>query len=210
MKLYGYWRSTSSWRVRIALQLKGLAVEYVPVHLIREGGQQHESSFASKSPAHQVPVLEVDGAFITQSLAIIDYLEEAHPTPPLLPQDLVLRAKCRALAELVNSGIQPMQNLSVQRYVKNQLAGDEKAWTRHFIHQGLVALDELARQTAGGFLVGDDVSLADICLVPQLYAARRNDVPLDAFSTLLRAEESCARLPAFAGAHPDAQPDKET
>jgi maleylpyruvate isomerase len=212
MKLYSYWRSTASWRVRIALAFKGVRYEYRPVNLVRDGGEQYASSYVAEiNPLSQVPVLELEGEEplrrIAQSLAIIDYLEERFPEPSLLPDEPWLRARARQLAEMVNAGTQPFQNTPTLRYVREVFQGDEKAWLRHFLGRGLRALETTARETAGTFLVGGHPTLADLCLVPQLYSARRFDVPLDAFPTLLRVEAACAELPAFAAAHPDRQPD---
>lgn len=210
MKLWTYYRSTCSWRVRIALAYKELDYEASPVHLTRDGGQQHEVAFRQRNPMAQVPLLEVDeapGSPLAQSMAILEYLEERYPRPPLLPADPLARARARQLAELVNSGIQPLQNLSVRVYVRDVLGGNERAWAQHFISRGLAALEALAADTAGRFLVGDAVSLADLCLVPQLAAARRQEVELGPFPRLTTIEAECAKLPAFIKAHADAQPD---
>jgi maleylpyruvate isomerase len=213
MKLYNYWRSSASWRVRIALAHKRIPYEYRAVHLARDGGEQYTPSYvADINPMSQVPVLELDDLSpprrIAQSLAILEYLEERFPDPPLLPSDPWSRARARQLAEIVNAGIQPFQNSpSVLGYVKDVLHGDDKAWLQHFLARGLRALESTARETAGTFLVGGQPSIADLCLVPQLYSARRFSVPLDAFPTLLRVEAACVALPAFASAHPDRQPD---
>jgi maleylpyruvate isomerase len=211
MKLYGYWRSTSTWRVRIALGLKGLRYEYVPVHLGR--GEQWTDGFGAVNPRHEVPVLEVEEQgrlhHLAQSLAIIEYLEERHPAPPLLPREPLARARARQLAEMVNAGIQPLQNLIVMNHVRDELHGDEKAWTRHWIARGLAALELAARETAGHFLVGDEVSYADVYLVPQLYAARRFDVALETCPTLTRVEATCSELPAFREAHASRQSDAD-
>lgn len=211
MILHNYWRSSASWRVRIGLHLKGVAFEYVPVNLIADGGAQKTDAYRALNPMMQVPTLTfVEGGVtrrLTQSLPILEWLDETHPTPPLLPKDPFLRARARALAEVVNAGIQPMQNLEPQRYVREELKGDAAAWTKHFILRGTQALEALAAETAGEFLVGDAVTLADLCLVPQLYACRRFGVNPDDFPTLRRVEARCAALPAFQAAHPDAQPD---
>jgi len=209
MILYDYWRSSSAWRVRIALHWKGIAFERRVVNLIAKGGgEQHAPAFLALNPLRQVPVLVTDdGAHaITQSMAIIGYLEEQFPSPPLLPADPWLRARSRQLAEMVNAGIQPMQNLSVLERV--QAGGlDANEWARHYIAVGLAALETAARETAGTFLVGDAPSIADAYLIPQLYNARRRSVDLAPCPTLVRVEAACAALPAFAAAHPDAQTD---
>jgi len=207
MILYDYWRSSSAWRVRIALHWKGVPFERRVVNLIKDGGEQHGAEFQSLNPLRQVPVLVTDdGRTITQSMAIIGYLEEQFPAPPLLPADAWLRARARQLGEMVNSGTQPLQNLTVLDRVQAS-GGDRNEWARHFIARGLAALEAAAQETAGSFLVGDAVSIADAYLVPQLYNARRFTVDLAAFPTLVRIESACAALPAFKAAHPDAQSD---
>jgi maleylpyruvate isomerase len=159
----------------------------------------------------QVPLLEVDGGAgglrIAQSLAIIEYLEERVPEPRLLPGDPLLRARARQLAEMTNSGIQPLQNTSVQGYVRDELKADEKAWTRYWVSRGLAALEVVTSETAGRFSIGDAISLPDILLVPELNFARRFSISLDPYPTLSRIEAACADLPAFARAHADRQPD---
>lgn len=206
MKLYGYFRSSATWRVRIVLHYKGIPFEYVPVHLVRDGGEQHTDAHVRRNPMAQVPVLEHDGAFISQSLAIAEYLEETVPTPALLPGSAVARARARQYAEVINSGIQPLQNL----YVLNRLAaqGQDKAeWARHFIARGFDALETMAAPTAGHCLLGDAVSIADACLAPQVYNARRFGLEMAAWPTLARVAEYLAGLDAFRAAHPDQQID---
>lgn len=213
LRLHNYWRSSASWRVRIALNLKGLAYEYVPVSLIADGGQQNSPAYRALNPMAQVPTLELDDDGVTrrltQSIAILEYLDERFPSPALLPRDPYARARARALAELVNSGIQPLQNLEPQRYVREELRGDAKAWTAHFIGRGMKALEALASETAGRFLVGDEVSLADVCLVPQMFAARRFGVDPASLPTLARVEAACGALEAFESARPEHQPDAQ-
>ncbi|ATB43273.1 maleylacetoacetate isomerase [Cystobacter fuscus] len=211
MKLHGYWRSSSSWRVRIALNLKGLSYEYVPVHLVKDGGEQHSEAYRALNPLRTVPMLEfTEGGrvhHLSQSLAILEYLEERHPSPALLPADPLLRARVRMLSEVVNSGIQPLQNLSVLQRIKAEWKGDDKAWAAHWIDRGLGAFQAMAQETAGRYCVGDSVSFADACLVPQLYSARRFGVDLQPYGLLTRVEAACASLPAFQAAHADRQPD---
>ena len=206
VRLWGYWRSSASWRVRIALHHKGIDFEYLPVHLVKDGGQQFSDEHRARNPLEQVPVLEVDGVRLTQSMAILEWLEETHPELPLLPRDPVARARARQLAEIVNSGIQPLQHLSAQKYVKS-VGGDPTTWAAHWVQRGLAAMEAIAQETAGRFLVGDHPTFADVCLIPQLYGARRVQVPLDAYPTLLRAEAACEELDAFRKAHADAQVD---
>lgn len=211
MKLYNYWRSSSSYRVRIALHHKQLAFDYVAVSLIK--GEQHQAPHRSRSSAGTVPVLEdvADGApvLLSQSVAIFEYLEERYPQRPLLPKDVVAKGQVRALAELINSGIQPLQNLSVLNYVKDTLGKDQAAWAKHWIGLGLTALEAQAKQTAGQFLVGDTFSWADCCLVPQLFAARRFGADPAACPTLLAIEARCLQLDAVQRARPEAQPDAQ-
>jgi maleylpyruvate isomerase len=217
MRLYTYWRSSSAYRVRIALGLKGQPYDSSFVHLVRAGGEQHAAEFLQKSPRGQVPVLEVTGqswenaAFLAQSLAIIEYLEERFPEPPLLPKDLLARARVRELAESINSGLQPFQNLTTTAFLSELVPDFDRArWYEHFIGGGLKILEQRAGELSGRFLVGDAVSIADVLLVPQLYAARRLGVlSLDALPTLLRIEAACLALDGFAAAHPDRQPDRE-
>ncbi len=213
MILYDYWRSSSAWRVRIALHFKGIAFERRVVNLIKDGGEQHTDAFRTLNPLGQVPVLvtqEKDGArTITQSMAIIGYLEETVPVPPLLPADPWLRARARQLAEIVNAGTQPLQNLTVLDHVEAQ-GLDREAWARHFIARGLAALEAASQETEATFLVGDAPSIADLYLVPQLYNARRWKVDLAPYPTLVRVDATCAGLPAFVAAHPHAQSDAQS
>ncbi len=214
MKLYTYWRSSSTWRVRIALHHKGIAYEPVPVHLVDGGGEQHSDGYRVKNPMRQVPLLEVevDGEMerIAQSLPIIEYLEERYADPPLLPRGPFERARARQVAEMINAGIQPLQNLGVIARLRDEHGVDPRAWSSHWIAVGFAALEETLRDTAGTFCVGGQVSVADLYLIPQLYNARRFEVDRSPYPTLLRVEEACARLPAFVAAHPDQQPDAPT
>ncbi|HUM09672.1 MAG TPA: maleylacetoacetate isomerase [Myxococcaceae bacterium] len=210
MKLYGYWRSGATWRVRIALAWKGIPYEYQPVNLLQ--GQQHQDPYRTLNLMESVPLLEWhDGGAIrrlAQSLAILDHLEQRFPSPPLLPTDPWLRARARQLAEIVNSGIQPFQTPLVTGKVK-EFGGDDRAWVHFFLTRGFTALEEETSRTAGRFSVADAPSIADCCLVPQLYAARRWKMDLTPFPTLTRIEAACEALPAFQAAHPDRQPDAQ-
>lgn len=208
-RLYNYWRSSSSWRVRIALAHKQIPYEYVAVNLLE--GAHRGDDHRARNPRTTVPVLEIDSGgqlhLLAESLAILEYLEEVHPERPLLPRDPLARAEVRRLAEIINAGIQPLQNLATQRYLKEVAGADPAAFTRHFVGEGLTALEQVARRTAGTFLFGNEVTLADACLIPQLYGARRFGVPLEAYETLLRVEQAAVELPAFVASHPDRQPD---
>jgi maleylpyruvate isomerase len=209
MILYDYWRSSSAWRVRLALHIKGIPFERRVVNLVKDGGEQYGDDFAKLNPSRQVPVLVTDdGRTITQSMAIIAYLEERFPTVPLLPADPWLRARSRQLAEMVNSGTQPLQNMSVLNHAEAK-GLDRDEWARHFIARGLAALETAARETAGTFLVGDAVTLADLYLTPQIYNARRWKVDVEPYPTLVRIDAASAALPAFAAAHPDRQSDAQ-
>lgn len=210
LRLYGYWRSSASWRVRIALHLKGVPFDTVPVHLVRDGGEHKQEAHRARNPMGQVPVLEVEGEGpplrLTQSMAILAWLDAVHPDPALWPADPLARARAIERAEIVNAGIQPLQNLSVLDAFER--AGvDRTAWGREVIASGLDALEALCPGVAGTFMVGHAPSIADVCLVPQLYNARRFGVDLDSVPTLRRIEAACEALPGFAAAHPDLQPD---
>ncbi len=211
LTLYSYWRSSSAWRVRIALGLKELPWRYAAVNLLE--GEQWAAEHGARNPTHQVPVLEVqEGARplrrLVQSMAIIEWLDEVHPSPPLLPPTADGRARVRALAEHVNSGIQPMQNAIVLKLLREKVPGWDKEWARQAIAGGLAALEvAVSDGGAGRFCHGDAAGLADCYLVPQLYNARRFGVETAGFPTLLRIEAACAALPAFQAAHPDRQPD---
>lgn len=213
MKLYNYWRSTSSWRIRIALAHKGLRYDYQAVHLVRGGGEQNGPDYQAINPTRTVPLLEdeVDGKpwRLSQSMAILEYLEERYPTPPLLPRAPLARARARQYAEAINSGMQPYQNLAVSQYVRDTLKGDVQAWTQHWLGRGLTALETQVAETAGRFCVGDEVSFADVMLVPQLFGARRVSVNLSPYPRLLAIEAACTALPAFQTSRPELQPDAE-
>jgi maleylpyruvate isomerase len=208
-RLYGYWRSSSTWRVRIGLALKGLPYEYVAINLLEQ--EQFREEHQARNPMGQVPVLEVvEGARtlrLVQSMAILEWLDERFPEPPLLPPDPDGRARVRALAEHVNAGIQPMQNAIVLRTLREKAPGWEKEFARTFNARGLDALERAVQEGAGRFCHGDAPGLADCYLVPQLYSARRFGLDAAPWPTLRRIEEACAALPAFQAAHPDRQPD---
>lgn len=213
--LYGYFRSSAAYRVRIALNLKGLAVQHVPVHLLRGGGEQLSEGYRARNPQALVPLLAEDDWQLSQSLAIVEYLDETHPQPSLLPGDARQRARIRQVALAVACDVHPLNNLRVLKYLKHSLGVDDAAkdtWVRHWIDLGLRALEDmLAPEGAGArFCVGATPTLADVCLVPQLFNARRFDVDVDgAYPTLAAIERTCAALPVFADAHPSRQPDAE-
>ena len=214
MKLYGYFRSSAAYRVRIALNLKGLAYDHAGVHLVRDGGEQFGAEFLALNPQGLVPAFEDGGAVLTQSLAILEYLEETHPEPALLPDDPVERARVRALALAIACDIHPLNNLRVLSYVSGTLGqGDEAraAWYRHWVETGLAAVEALVagHPMTGTFCHGDTPSHADLCLVPQIANARRFDCDLTPCPELVRIDAACAALAAFIDAAPQNQPDAE-
>ncbi|HEY0027952.1 MAG TPA: maleylacetoacetate isomerase [Allosphingosinicella sp.] len=203
--LFDYWRSSASYRVRIALNLKG--VEYRAEKVDLAAGGQGEGAYRARNPQGFVPLLEIDGQRLTQSLAIIAYLDSTRPEPPLLPADPGDSAHVQALALTIACDIHPLNNLRVLKHLTGPLAQPEEAknaWIARWISEGFAALEALAAPRAGRFLFGDAPTLADICLVPQMYNARRFGVPLDAYPLLVRADAEAAAHPAFAAAHPDA------
>lgn len=211
MRLFTYWRSSAAYRVRIALALKGIAVEQVPVHLVRNGGEQHAPAYRALNPQERVPALELDdGTLLIQSPAILDYLEEIHPAPPLLPQGPVARAQVRAVAGIIGCDIHPPNNASQLAYLRQILGHDEaqvSAWIARWVRDGFRAVEALIGTE--GYCFGPEPGLADVFLVPQLYAARRFRVPLEDFPRILRVEALAATHPAFAAAHPARQADAE-
>lgn len=211
MKLYTYFRSSAAYRVRIALNLKGLPYDMAPVHLTRDGGQQHRPEFQKINPQKRVPALELSsGEILTQSLAIIEYLDEIEPEPPFLPADALERAHVRALAQIVACDIHPLNNLIALQYLKRVLKHEQAeidAWYHHWVIEGFTALEQML--TPSPYAHGAHVTLADICLIPQVYNARRLKVPLDAFPKIVSVEQACLKLPAFDKARPDNQPDAE-
>ncbi|MBR9726850.1 maleylacetoacetate isomerase [Shewanella intestini] len=214
MKLYGYWRSSAAYRVRIALNLKDLAVEHISVHLVNNGGEQHRQAFKQLNPQALVPALidanDQHHHCITQSMAIIEYLNEQYPRTPLLPQDAYSRAIVRSMAQILACEVHPLDNLRVLQYLVGEMdvtQDNKMRWYHHWIHQGFAALEALLQQHSGQYCFGDNVSLADLCLVPQVYNAKRFNVDLSAYPNIVRVDNACMQLPAFQQASPEMQPD---
>lgn len=212
LKLYSYWRSSAAYRVRIGLNLKGLPYETVPVHLVRDGGQQHAPEYAAKNPQHMVPTLQHGVRVIRQSLAILEYLDEAWPSPRLLPMTARDRARVRALAQMVACDIHPLNNLRVLQYFENTWnvpPSEREDWVKHWIAEGFAPMETLLAGDAatGAFCHGQAPGMADCCLVPQVFNARRFGVDMSAFPTIVRIEQACLALPAFDLARPENQPD---
>jgi maleylacetoacetate isomerase len=211
VKLYTYFRSSAAYRVRIALNLKGLASEMIPIHLQKEGGINRKPEYRAINPHMRLPALALDsGDVLVQSLAIIEYIDEVHPQPPLLPRDPLARAKVRALAQAIACDIHPLNNIGPLRYLKNELGQEQAkidAWYRHWIFDGFDAVEAMIGP--GPYSCGQEVTLADLCLVPQVYNARRLKVPLDRYPKIVAADAACGKLAAFDKARPENQPDAE-
>jgi maleylpyruvate isomerase len=211
VQLYTYFRSSAAYRLRVALNFKELTSEVISIHLQKDGGQHKKPEYRAVNPQMRVPALRLDsGEVLTQSLAIIEYLDEIDPEPPLLPRDPVERAKVRALAQLIACDIHPLNNLAPLRYLKNELGQEQAkidAWYHHWILEGFTALETMVRP--GPYAFGSAVTLADVCLVPQVYNARRLKVPLERFPNIVAIDAACAKLAAFERARPENQPDAE-
>lgn len=216
MKLYTYFRSSAAYRVRIALNLKGIAYDSIPVHLLQDGGQQLLPAYRAVNPSALVPALDDEGAILTQSLAMLEYLDETRPAVPLLPADALGRARVRALALAIACDAHPLTNLRVLKYLKNTLGLSDEAkqeWYRHWMAEGLAAVEALLAQGdpagTGLFCHGDSPTMADCCLVPQVFNAQRFAIDLAPYPRVARIHAHCAGLPAFVAAHPSRQPDAE-
>lgn len=210
--LYSYWRSSAAFRVRIALNLKGLRYETRAVHLLHNGGEQHAPDYVAINPLELVPALVDGDRVITQSMAIVEYLDETHPQPPLLPPDAAGRARVRGLAQMVACDIHPLGNLRVLQHIGAQFDADDErkgSWMRHWIGAGFQALETMLASSThtGRYCHGDTPGLADLCLVPQVYNARRWNMALDDYPTIRRIDAACAELEAFQQAMPEQQPD---
>lgn len=212
LRLYSYWRSSAAYRVRIGLNLKGLRYDTVPVHLLRDGGEQHAAAFREANPQGLVPVLQHGNRLMRQSVAILEYLDETWPRPPLLPATSRDRQRARAIAQAVACDVHPLNNLRVMRYFEHtwhvpQSERDE--WVRHWIGDGFQAIETMLNDhpSTGRYCEGDNPTIADCCLIPQIYNARRFGVVVDEFPTIARIEQACLALPAFDAARPERQPD---
>ncbi|MBK0393114.1 maleylacetoacetate isomerase [Ramlibacter algicola] len=212
MKLHNYFRSSASFRVRIALELKGLPYEYVPVHLVK--GEHKQEGYAALSPSMLVPTLVTDaGEHLGQSMAIIEWLDETHPQQPLMPRDPLGRARVRALSQLIACEIHPLNNLRVLKYLTQELKVDEETkatWYRHWVREGLLAFErELAQLPRGKYAYGDTPTLVDCCLVPQIFNGKRFNTDYSGLDRTMAAFDACMELPAFQRAQPSHQPDNE-
>lgn len=210
LKLYSYFRSSASYRVRIALYLKNIHFEYVPVHLVNRGGEQRLTEFLQKNPMGQVPTLEDGDLKLSQSMAILRYLDDLYPSPALFPIEPRMAAKCIEICEIVNSGIHPIQNLSVLQKLTKDLGMNQNGvsqWAKYWINKGFTGLEQTLQQTAGQFCLGGELSAADLFVVPQVYNARRFKVDMTQFATISRIEQNCLQLEAFQKAEPHTQPD---
>jgi len=211
VKLYSYFRSSAAFRVRIALNLKGLAYDTVPIHLTKDGGRHKPADYRAANPQMRVPALTLSsGETLVQSLAIIEYLDEAYPNPPLLPADAIVRAQVRAVSQIIACDIHPLNNTAALNYLKNQLKHDQAAadaWYTSWVVAGFEAIEAMIRP--GPYAFGSEVTVADLCLVPQVFNAKRFKIPLERFPKIVAADAACAMLPAFDKARPQNQPDAE-
>ena len=212
LKLYTYFRSSSAYRVRIALNLKGLEHELVPVHLVKDGGEQRKADFLQKNPIGQIPVLEHDDFRLSQSLPIMGYIEQLKADPALFSSAPKEKYQQVELCEIINSGIQPIQNLKVLQYLKSDFNASQDTvnkWCKHWIENGFNALEKRLQQTAGSYSFGGSVSAVDCFLVPQIFNAKRFGVDMKQYPTIQRVEANCAEIEAFQKAHPSKQADAE-
>lgn len=213
--LHSYWRSSAAYRVRIGLNLKGLPYDIAPVHLVRDGGEQHKPEYAEVNPQQFVPVLQHGHRMLRQSLAILEYLDEMWPEPALLPATARDRARVRALSLVIACDIHPLNNLRVLQYFERDWGvpqPERDVWIKHWIVQGLIAFEALLQHnpSTGEYCDGHAPTIADCCLIPQVYNARRFGVDLKPYPTIVRIDQECLALPAFDAARPERQPDAPT
>lgn len=212
MKLYGYWRSSAAYRVRIAMHLKGLDFDSIPVHLVKDGGEQHKAAYTDLNPTHLVPTLVDEDITLHQSIAIIEYLEDKYPALSVYPKDIVAKAKVKALALDVACEIHPVNNLRVQQYLVNEFSlqeSDKLKWSHHWMKLGFAAVEQQLMANAGKYCFGDNITMADICLVPQVYNANRFNLDMSEFPNISRVVENCNQHPAFIAALPENQADAQ-
>ena len=212
MKLYGYWRSSAAYRVRIAMHLKGLVFESVPVHLIKDGGEQHKDTYTDLNPTHLVPTLVDEDIKLHQSIAIIEYLDEKFPTVAIYPENIVTKAKVKALALDVACEMHPVNNLRVQQYLVKSFSlpeSDKLIWSHHWMNIGFTAIEKQLKLNAGQYCFGDNITMADICLVPQVYNANRFNLDMSKFPNICRVVDNCNKHPAFIAALPENQDDAQ-
>ncbi|XP_070520735.1 probable maleylacetoacetate isomerase 2 [Cardiocondyla obscurior] len=202
--LYSYWRSSCSWRVRIALNFKEVSYEIRPIDIVKGNGEQHSDEFSQINPMKKVPALHIDNLTLIESMNILEYLEETRPNPRLMPTDPVKRARAREICEVIVSGIQPLQNVSLLKHIEDKR---KREWPKYWITRGFTAVEKLLSSSAGKYCVGDEITLADCCLVPQIYNARRFNVNLEPFPTILKVDHHLENHPAFTATHPRNQPD---
>lgn len=212
LKLYSYWRSTAAYRVRIALNIKRLSYQTIPVHLVKDGGEQHKPEYRAKNPQGLVPLLEDNGKYLSQSLAICEYLDENHEGPKLLPSEPFLRAQVRSVCQSIACDIHPINNLRILKYLTDEMQvtdAAKDAWYHHWIHEGFTALEKTLSEykNVGSFAFGESVTLADAFIVAQMYNARRFDVDLTNYPRLVAIEQHCLSLVEFQDARPESQPD---
>lgn len=207
LTLYGYYRSSCSYRVRIGLYFKEIPFHYESVHLVKSGGEQFQENFKKINPSSQVPCLKYGDNFLSQSLPILLYLEDLKPEPALLPKQAFQKAEILSFCEMINSGIQPLQNLSVLKYIESEIQSDKHQWAGHWIKRGLAVCEGFLKHRAKSFCFGDELSLADCFLIPQIYNAERFKVDMKEFPTLERVNQHCLKIPAFEKALPKNQPD---
>ncbi|MBA6289334.1 maleylacetoacetate isomerase [Colwellia sp. MB3u-4] len=212
MKLYGYWRSSAAYRVRIAMHLKGLTFESVPVHLVKDGGEQHKKAYTELNPTHLVPTLIDEDVILHQSIAIVEYLDDKYPSVAIYPENIVAKAKVKALALDVACEMHPVNNLRVQQYLVNHFSlpeSDKLIWSHHWMNVGFLAVEQQLKVNSGKYCFGDIITMADICLVPQVYNAYRFNLDMSEFPNICRVAENCNQHAAFIAALPENQADAQ-